>query len=178
MTPCQPLHRLFYALRPPPAAAFHIDDRCAWLRPAGRRVGRDRLHVTLNILDDRPFLPHDVLAAMVAVGDAVAADPFRIVFDQLSGSRRSVVLRPSERIAALHGFQRQLAQGLAHAGVATRRDARFSPHITLLHRGRSGFTEAVDAVSWRVEEFFLIESLVGWTRHVVRGRWALGGLAS
>ncbi|MEA3031007.1 MAG: 2,3-cyclic 3-phosphodiesterase [Sphingomonadales bacterium] len=176
--PCQPLHRLFYALRPPPAAASHLHDRCAWLRPAHRRVGPDRLHITLNILDDRPCLPLDLLAAMVAVGDAVAANPFRIIFDQLSGGRRSIVLRPSEKIAALHRFQRHLAEGLAHAGVETRRDARFSPHITLLHRGCSGFTEAVDPVSWRVEEFFLIESLVGWTRHVVRGRWPLDRRAS
>ena len=72
---------------------------------------------------------------MIAVGDRIAADPFRVIFDQLGGSSRSIVLRPSERIAALLGFQRRLAEALAHAGVRTRAGARFSPHLTLLYRG-------------------------------------------
>jgi hypothetical protein len=29
-------------------------------------------------------------------------------------------------------------------------------------------------MSWTVKEFLLIESLVGWTEHRVRGRWTLG----
>lgn len=174
MMTCQPVHRLFFALRPPPLAAAHIDNSWAWLGPPSRRVRRKRLHVTLNILDDWPFLPLKLLEAMVAAGDTVAFDPFRVVFDQLGGGSRSIVLRPSERIAALHRFQRQLADALARAGVRTRRDARFSPHLTLIHLGRPHFVEAADPVSWTVEEFLLIESLVGWTRHVVHRRWPLG----
>jgi 2'-5' RNA ligase len=171
--PCQPLHRLFFALLPPPAAAAHVRECCAWLG-RGKWVRPEHLHVTLNILDDWPFLPTEMLAAMVAVGDGVAANSFRVIFDQLSGSRRSIVLRPSERIAALHGFQQFLAEALARAGVATRHGVRFSPHLTLMHAGRPNFIEAADPLSWTVREFLLIESLVGWTEHRVRGRWSLG----
>jgi len=173
MMPCQPLHRLFFALRPPAAAAAYIRHCCAWLGP-GKWVRTDHLHVTLNILDDWPFLPLDLLAAMIAVGDRVAAKPFRVVFDQLNGRARSIVLRPSERIAGLHEFQKRLATALASAGIATRLGAQFSPHLTLVYRGRPNFTAAVDAASWTVTEFLLIESLVGWTEHRVRGRWPLG----
>jgi 2'-5' RNA ligase len=56
----------------------------------------------------------------------------------------------------------------------TRRGARFSPHLTLVYRNRANFTIAMEAASWTVTEFLLIESLVGWTEHKVRGRWALG----
>jgi RNA 2',3'-cyclic 3'-phosphodiesterase len=173
MMPCQPVHRLFYALRPPPAAAAFIRADCAWLG-RGKWIREEHFHVTLNILDDWPFQPRELLAAMIAVGDAVAAPSFRIVLDQLSGSRRSIVLRPSEPIARLHEFQQSLANGLGRAGVATRRDVRFSPHLTLVHPGRPDFVASADPVSWPVEEFFLIESLVGWTRHVVHKSWRLG----
>ena len=104
----------------------------------------------------------------------MTANPFRVICDELSGSERSIVLRPSERIAALHGFQQLLAAALASAVIVTRRHARFSPHLTLVYRSRPNFMAAVDAASWTVTEFLLIESLVGWTEHRVRGRWALG----
>jgi 2'-5' RNA ligase len=173
MMPCQPFHRLFFALRPPPSAAAYIRDGSTWLGP-GKWVRPEHFHVTLNILDDWPFLPLELLAAMIAVGDRMAAKPFRVIFDQLNGSARSIVLRPSERIATLCEFQASLAAALARAGIATRRDARFSPHLTLIYRSRPDFTAAVDAVSWTATEFLLIESLVGWTEHKVRGRWTLG----
>jgi 2'-5' RNA ligase len=173
MMPCQPRHRLFFALQPPPAAAAFIRDGCAWLG-RGTWVRPEHLHLTLNILDDWPFLPSHLLEAMVAAGDRIAFAPFRIVLDQLSGSNRSVVLRPSERITALHRFQQQLADALAQGGVRTRGGVRFSPHLTVRHPGRHPFVEAADPVSWTVESFVLVESLVGWTRHVVHRTWLLG----
>jgi 2'-5' RNA ligase len=173
MIPCQPCHRLLFVLRPPPSAAAYIRDCCAWLGP-GRWVRTKHFHVTLNILDDWPFLPPALLAAMIAVGDSVAANRFRVIFDQLNGSNRSIVLRPSERIAALCEFQQLLAATIARAGIPTRLGATFSPHMTLVYRGLPNFTVAMDAASWTVAEFLLIESLVGWTDHKVRGRWALG----
>lgn len=172
MLPCAPLHRLFFALKPPIGAADAIERDTAWL---GRRdrVGRDRLHITLNILEDSPFPPERTIAAMLRIGDAIAADPFRVVFDQLSGSPRSVVLRPSERIGALFGFQRLLAARLARSGIGERGGFRFSPHLTLVHAARPHFVEPADPVSWRVREFVLIESLVGWSEHRVHRRWRL-----
>lgn len=132
------------------------------------------LHVTLNILGDWPVQSWPLVEAMRRIGDEIAVAPFRVVFDQLSGSGRSVVLRPSERIAALHDFQQLLAARLARAGIETRPGFRFSPHISIVHRGRPPFVMPADPVSWRVEEFVLIESVVGWTEHHIHGRWRLG----
>lgn len=131
------------------------------------------LHLTLNILDDWPVRPDHLVEAMIGVGDGIAAAPFRVVFDQLSGSERSVVLRPSERIDALHDFQQMLAGRLARAGIEARMGVRFSPHLSIVHRGRRNFLVPAIPVSWLVEEFVLIESLVGWTEHRVHGRWPL-----
>lgn len=172
MLPCAPLHRLFFALKPPTGAAAAIEHDTAWLG-SRHRVGQDRLHITLNILEDSAFQPLPVLQAMLRIGDAVAAEPFRVVFDQLSGSPHSVVLRPSERIGALFGFQRLLAARLARAGIAARGGFRFSPHLTLLYEPRPGFVAPANPVSWRVSEFVLIESLVGWSEHRVHRSWRL-----
>lgn len=172
MLPCAPLHRLFFALKPPAGAAEAIEHDTAWLG-SRRRVGQDRLHVTLNILDDSPFQPVALIEAMLRIGDAVAVRSFRVIFDQLNGSPHSIVLRPSERIAALHAFQQLLAGELARTGIAARRGFRFSPHLTLVHRGRPEFVQPADPVSWRVRGFVLIESLVGWTEHRIHRRWRL-----
>lgn len=172
MRPCAPLHRLFYALRPPRLAAEAIEEDTAWLG-RNRRVGPRRLHVTLNILDDWETRPTHLLDAMVRIGGEIAAAPFRVVFDWLNGSPRSVVLRPSERIGALYAFQQRLAAELFQAGIPSRAGVRFSPHLTLVHRGRPDIDEPAMPVSWRVEEFVLIESLVGWTEHRVYGCWRL-----
>lgn len=171
--PCQPFHRLFFALRPPPAAADHIAQSWPWLAPAGRRVAVDRLHVTLNLLGDWPQLPPGLVEALAPVGDSIAAAPVRIVFDQLCGNGHSVVLRPSEALPAVEALQRRLADALARAGVGAWRGARFRPHVTLAYGAGNGLNEWTDPVSWTVREFVLIESLVPLTRHVLRGCWPL-----
>lgn len=176
----QPLHRLFFALRPPAGAAAYIDDCRARLGQSGRPVGLGRLHVTLNILDDWPFRPWELIRAMIGIGAAVSqvTAPFRVNFDQLIGTAHSMALRPSEAIEALRAFQRQLAAALARVGVPTRRGTRFSPHLTLAYGSYEALVAAAEPVSWRVEDFLLIESLVGRTEHLVHGRWSLVGGAS
>ncbi len=75
----EPLHRLFYALRPPPGAAAAIEEDTVWLGP-WRRVRRDMLHVTLNILDDWPVQPRHLIEAMLRIGgrDRGGAVPGRV----------------------------------------------------------------------------------------------------
>lgn len=167
MLPCQPFHRLFFALRPPRVAANDI----AWRGPG--TVGPDRLHVTLVLLDDWPVLPRELLAAMIEIGGTIGAAPFRIVFDEISGNGKSVVLRPSERLRALERFRDDVAAQIMRLGIPLRSGVRFSPHMTVAYRNWPGFTAWADPFSWRVEEFMLIESLVGWHEHREHGRWRL-----
>ena len=173
MMPCHPRHRLFFALRPPPAAADHIARSWPWLAPAGRRVAVERLHLTLNLLGDWPRLPPGLIEALASVGDSIGIAPFRVVFDQLCGNGGHVVLRPSEAVPALDALQRRLADALVPAGVGRWRGARFRPHVTLAYRDGAGLSEWTEPVSWTVRDFVLIESLIPLTRHVLRGRWPL-----
>ena len=173
MMPCQPFSCLFFALRPPPAAAEHIGRSWPWLAPARHRVAADRLHVTLNLIGNWPSLPPGLVDALVSVGDSIGAPPFRIVFDQLCGNGEVALLRPSEAVPALDALRRRLADALARAGLGIRHGARFSPHVTLAHRAGRGLNEWAEPVSWTVRDFVLIESLVPLTRHVLRGRWRL-----
>ncbi|HKR24629.1 MAG TPA: 2'-5' RNA ligase family protein [Allosphingosinicella sp.] len=173
MMPCQPFSRLFFALRPPPAAAEHIGRSWPWLAPAGRRVAAGRLHVTLNLVGDWPLLPPDLVEALAPVGDAVRAAPFRVVFDRLCGNGEVALIRPSEAVPALDALQRRLAAALARAGLGRRRGARFSPHVTLAYRAGRSLDEWTEPVSWEVRDFVLIESRIPLARHVLRGRWRL-----
>lgn len=93
-----------------------------------------------------------------------------MVFDQLCGNGRHVVLRPSEAVPALDALQRRLADALARAGVGGWRGARFRPHVTLAYRAGAALNEWTEPVSWTVRDFVLIESLIPLTRHELRGR--------
>ena len=49
----------------------------------------------------------------------------------------------------------------------------FEPHVTLAYDARKIAAEAVAPIGWRVDEFVLVHSLLGRTRHVRLGGWAL-----
>jgi 2'-5' RNA ligase len=166
-------HRLLYALRPPEDAVDYIMEEQRRFGP-GWRIREEHLHVTLAISNDYSTFPWGLADRMVAVGDRVAADPFRFILNQVAASRRSVAMRPSKALSPLSHFQRQLDTGMAIAGIAGRTDWRFSPHLTLLYRHGKLFSSWTDAVSWTVTDFVLIHSYVGLTRHEELGRWRLG----
>jgi 2'-5' RNA ligase len=170
MTLC---HRLFYALRPPEGAVDYIMEEQRRFGP-GWGIRQEHLHVTLAMANDHAMFPTPLADRMLAVGDRIAADPFRFILNQVAASRRSVAMRPSKALSQLGHFQRQLDIGMTMAGIAARAGWRFSPHLTLLYRHGRPFSRWIDAVSWTVTDFVLIHSLVGLTRHEDLGRWRLG----
>ncbi len=167
------LHRLFFALRPPRPQAGRLAQLGYALPAAGTRVPIDRLHLTVSLTDDYDLFPAALARAMVEAGGAVRAEAFPVLLDQLSGSRRSIVARPRRMPDALRRFGHALDGALAERGVARRRGARFSPHVTLLYRAGYPFAAPVDPIGWQAEEFVLIHSIVGATRHIELGRWPL-----
>jgi RNA 2',3'-cyclic 3'-phosphodiesterase len=169
-------HRLFFALVPPPLVARRMAH---WAENRfgqhGAFVRADRLHVTLDILDDFDAFPREMAERLVEVAGTVAADPFMIELDQISGGGGSVALRPRLRNAALQ----HLAMGIVHArqsaGIPPRDGYRFNPHITLMYRENAPFNETVAPFAWQVREFVLIHSLLGQTQHIPLGSWPLSG---
>ena len=75
----------------------------------------------------------------------------------------------------MHAFQKALGLSMAHAGLGKQVARQFNPHVTLLYDRALAPEAPVEPVSWTVSEFVLIHSLLGQTRHIVLGRWALQG---
>jgi 2'-5' RNA ligase len=166
-------HRYFFALLPDPVARARIH---AWaertLGPEGLQAA-DRLHVTLAITADFATPPPGLAETLLRAGERVRAAPFDLVLDRQSTGGRSVALRPAHSHASLRELQARIARAMANEGIATRPGWKFNPHVTLAYRESRPETRPVKNRGWRVNEFVLIHSLVGLTRHEVLGRWRL-----
>ncbi len=162
------MHRLFVALRPPPAmrdrllAAMHGVDGARW-------QDDDQLHLTLRYIGavERP-MAEDIAAAL----QAVRAPAFELAlagvgrFD--TGARGRALwagVTPRDAVTALH---RKIDQALARVGVPPEGRA-FLPHVTIARLNRAsgptdGFLAAqagLTSPSMRFDHFALYESHLG-----------------
>ena len=144
------------------------------IAPGLPRVANGHLHSTLGITKDFAALPTHLVDDLRAIGDAVSGVPFDVTVDRLSGSERSVALRPSRSNPAWRDLQAAVEKAMVRAG-ALRDGWRFSQHLTLYYRSGAPFSRIVGAYEWRVEELLLIHSRVGAGEHEVLGRWPLRG---
>lgn len=168
-------HRLFFALFPPPLIARRIAHWAERFGPHAAYVRADRLHITLNILDDHESFPHDTAERLIEIGDMIAAAPFMIELDQVSSGGGTIALRPRLKNQPLQQLAGTIAGARADAGIAGREGYRLNPHLTLLYREGRPFTETVNPFAWEVKEFTLIHSLLGHTRHIPLASWTLTG---
>lgn len=166
-------HRYFFALLPDAVTARRIHAFAERTFGAKGLMRPDRLHVTLAITPD--FDVHDpaLTAALLRAGAAVAATPFDLTLDLLSGGQRTAALRPTHSVPPLRILQAEIARAMAEQGAAMRPDWRFNPHLTLVYRDGENVSQPTEDFGWAVQEFVLIESLVGLTRHDILGRWPL-----
>jgi 2'-5' RNA ligase len=157
---------LYLMVKPPRAVA----ERMALNRRATRPA--DLLHMTLLPLGDRQLHSDAALAELIAGLDRLQLFAFRAVFDRVHESNRTVGLRASEPIEGAMAFHGALRAALVRQGIVVR-SYDFHPHVTLAYR-RDGFgNEAILPISWRVEDFRLIESVHGEGRHIEHARFPL-----
>lgn len=168
-------HRLFFALFPPPLVARRIAHWAERFGPHAAFVRADRLHLTLDILDDFESFPRDIAESLIEVGNAIAADPFMIELDQVNSGGGTIALRPRLRNPALQRLTDRITNARSEAGVAGREGYRFNPHVTLLYWEGRPFSETVTPFAWDVTEFTLVHSLLGHTRHIPLASWPLTG---
>lgn len=178
-------HRLFFMLRPPIELARRITDAARWFEGGGfegggfegvrGRLAPERLHVTIDILDDFADTGAMPTRQLLEIGAEVAAAPFAVTFDRVVASGHSIALRPSTQIPGLDALRAALLKAQTARGIAERDGYRFSAHMTLGYRKGAPFTERIAPVGWEVDAFELVHSHVGATRHDVLGRWALQG---
>ena len=57
-------------------------------------------------------------------------------------------------------------------GLARWTKPRYAPHVTLLYDDRRGAEQAVETIYWTADEFVLVHSLLGRTRHIPLNREA------
>lgn len=181
--PAAATDRLFLAVFPDRATAAQLAAlaaaQCARHGLRGKPLLTERFHVTLFHLGDSAGLRQDLVDAATRAAARVTAVPFEVVFDRVAsfGGRRDklpFVLRAEGGNAALRAFHADLGAQLREAGVGQVTAAGFEPHVTLAYDARLVAPEAVAPVSWRVDEFVLVHSLLGKTRHIPLGRWSLG----
>ncbi len=177
----EPRDRLFFALFPDPPAAARIVARAEALRARHAMTGRvqdaARMHITLHHLGDFAGVPHRIVESASTAASAVAAAPFEVTFDSATsfgGNPKALpfVLLGDEN-HALKAFQKTLGGAMAKALLAP--DAQFTPHVTMLRDPVSAPEQLIEPITWTVREFVLIHSLIGQTRHIPLGRWALRG---
>ncbi len=174
--------RLFLAVFPDPAPAARLAalaaDQCARHGLRGKPLLPGRLHVTLFHLGDWAGLPPGVVDATMKAAARVRAAPFEVVFDRVASfdgrrDRLPFVLRCEGGNTALRAFQAELGGLLREAGVVPA-GSGFEPHVTLAYDARKVVAEPVPPIGWRVDEFVLVHSLLGRTRHIRLGGWPLG----
>lgn len=137
------MHRLFVALRPPPALRSACLSAMEDGPPGWAWQDEEQLHLTLRYVGDvdRP-VAEDVAAALGSIHAPAVAFGLTGVgwFDH--GPRGALFARvaPVEPLAALHA---KVDRALVRAGLKPEGRA-FLPHITLARRRRS----AVDPAGW------------------------------
>ena len=177
----EPTDRLFFAIRPEPIAPT-LEHLALGFRArhalTGRPLGADRFHVSLHCLGQYFGLPRSIVDRARKAATGLAAPPFNVEFDRVlsfaRGAReRPLVLCGGTGLIALKAFQRNLGHALTHADLGRFRMDGFTPHVTLLYDRQMVAEQDVEPVSWTVNEFVLVHSLVGKSQHLVLGRWPL-----
>ena len=135
-----------------------------------------RLHVTLYPLGSLGDAPPGAVADACTAAGSVGGTPFEVSFDRAINRRGTQIALTADRPCdVLFSFQQKLCAALRHVGMRAVKGWRFDPHVTLRYRENILVDQPVPPVSWRVDEFVLIESLQGRTIHNHRRKWSLGG---
>jgi 2'-5' RNA ligase len=168
-----PLRRTFFALWPDAATAGALvrTTKRAVRLCGGRPTAKERLHITIAFLggltDEE--LAHARSAAPIEVG------AFDLTLDTLGlwPSTRVLWLAARSPPPGLLELERRLWAALEQRGF--KREPRiYRPHLTLARRARP-VEEAIEPVTWRVEELVLAESLTDGRKvhYEVLERWPL-----
>ncbi len=173
---------LFFALLPDAQTAQAVHrlghQLCHDHGLRGRALPPERLHVTLQYLGEYAGIPPRLLQQACAAGQALAASPFDLAFDQVvtfdSRARsRPLVLRGDAEPQPLQALRQALQQQLARHGVAARADGAYLPHMTLAYVEQPLAPQRVPALSWQAASLSLIRSVQGQGRYLHEASWPL-----
>jgi 2'-5' RNA ligase len=173
------VHRLFFALWPGEATRARMAQVAAGLRPVypARWVDPSRYHVTLHFLGDHAALRADLVDAAMAAAARVHSPGFDCVLDRVGGfrgARPPCVLQPARPAPGLQQLWQDLRLALAGAGQGRGLARDFAAHATLGYgRGAPLRPASIEPVTWSVDGFVLLHSIVGQPAYHVLGTWPL-----
>lgn len=154
---------LYLMLKPTPEQAAAM-DRLRVQYDLSRRYAAERFHITLLPFGDIRTRSQDDLMCICHAMASLQAEPFDVTLNRISGN--ALV---GSRMRALRDFQRALLARLNTFGIDI--DYTFEPHASLTYQSWQRRNIAVPPISWRAEQFLLIES--GNGRHIEHDRWPL-----
>ena len=161
-------NRLYVMAKPAAELAHMIHglDACAPERPA------ELLHSTVQLVGDRSWLTDADIEAACRHLARVRYAPFLMLFDRVEGGN-TLALSGGSRNCAAQDFRLAILDALF--GHFERLPVYNSPpHMTIDYRGLGRPGRLLDQpIAWLVEEFMLVESVQGETRHIEWGRWRL-----
>lgn len=175
--------RLFFALMPDAPAIERIERLIHELRRdhglKGKALGASRFHVTLHLVGNFRGFPQEVADAACAAAQPLTVIPaFKLCFDRVGSFARRprnmpLVLLGEEGVMAAKAFQQALGKAMARAGEGHGDAAHYTPHLTLLYDDTHVAPRAIEPIGWTAQEFVLVRSLIGRSRHEVLARWLL-----
>lgn len=171
------MRRVFFALPPTPALQDALARVATGVAAAahGRATRTDSIHLTLAFIGD---VASTRMPALVAIGGALAVDPFLLSLDRVGGFRRARVawIAATAVPAALSTLQHGLSEALAANDFRTE-SRPFVPHLTLARHCANAISERAHhpALEWAVDAFALwaTASRPGGAHYDELMRWAL-----
>jgi 2'-5' RNA ligase len=174
--------RLFFSIFPDAAAAAHIAQVAEDLRCRHKLENQPlltaRFHCSLCGFDRCASASLNVRAKACEAAALVTAPPFRVSFNcaksfSSSAGNHPLVLTGDDGVVGLTMLYASLCTALRVVGFRPAAISAFTPHITLLYADRRLDEQEVEPITWTVQEFVLVLSLIGRTKHVPLDRWAL-----
>ncbi|MGK6314615.1 2'-5' RNA ligase family protein [Neorhizobium sp. DT-125] len=169
--------KLFFCLKPTPFASRRMNRDAA--RHAGNRARRaaypaELLHMTLLCMEQFDEPPRHLIPSIDAAIRRIRARPIRIDLDgsDLFGGKRHLVLTSSAVNRELRGFVRTLRNTLTRHNLPRFPLTSLEPHVTVIYDcGKIDPLPVEKPYGWVAEEFLLIYSHYGESRHEEFGRW-------
>jgi 2'-5' RNA ligase len=174
-----PQHTWFFALRPAVPDAARLDAFAEELLTShgvtGKRVGAERLHITLELVghdsDER------VVEAACRAADTVRFPAIDAGFDAavtFSAPSGPFVLLGDDGLEAVRELRTALGCAMAEHGFTPQRS--YEPHMTLGYDPRHRVERiSLDPIGFQIAEFALVKSHIGLSRHEVLRVWPLNG---
>ncbi|WP_254063305.1 2'-5' RNA ligase family protein [Rhodanobacter sp. L36] len=174
----------FFALLPDEKARAEIASVEERFRKAhrvsGTAVGAERFHLTLSPMGKPERIRQPLERALVAAAEQVRGKAFDVTLDSAmrfsaKDNRFPFVLcaDAASTVSALV-LRKAIAEAQLREGLHVSGASSFLPHVTLMYgHAIDAIQESITPIRWTANEFVLVRSFFGRSRHELVGQWAL-----